>query len=385
MKTIMATDASILICNEEYYYASQVAPIVKRYYEKFGKLAVCGRVIHAKEIPSTHENVTSMIDSVTEIPSLEKALLGLYDNRIQKLVSKGDFLICRCPGVVAHRVADIARKCGKHYLAEAMGCAWDAYWNHGLVGKMAAPYVFAKMKQTVYHADYALYVTNEFLQKRYPCKKPSVAASNVQFMEVADDVLNKRIERIKACDTKSLRLMTTAAVDVRYKGQEFVIKAIPLLNKAGIRVQYLLVGGGEQTYLKEIARTCGVEDQVVFIGRLPLAEVFDLLDTVDIYIQPSLQEGLPRAVIEAMSRGCPAIGAKTAGIPELLSPECVVKRKSAKDIAETIIRIANREKMKELAKGNFDEAKNYQNSVLDAKREAYFSYIKAECDRKNSD
>ena len=262
-----------------------------------------------------------------------------------------------------------------------MGCAWDAYWNHGLVGKMAAPYVFAKMKQTVYHADYALYVTNEFLQKRYPCKNSSVAASNVQLVEVSDDVLSKRIERIKKCDTKTLRLMTTAAVDVRYKGQEFVIKAIPLLNKAGIRVQYLLVGGGDQTYLKEIAKSCGVDDQVVFVGRLPLPEVFELLDTVDIYIQPSLQEGLPRSVIEAMSRGCPAIGARTAGIPELLSPECVVRRKSSTDIAETIISIANQEKMEALAKRNFAEAKEYRNDVLNARREAYFARIKAECDK----
>ena len=59
--------------------------------------------------------------------------------------------------------------------------------------------------------------------------------------------------------------------------------------------------------------------------------MFELLDECDIYLQPSLQEGLPRSVIEAMSRGCACIGAATAGIPELLESEYVVKRKSVQE------------------------------------------------------
>ena len=127
-----------------------------------------------------------------------------------------------------------------------------------------------------------------------------------------------------------------------------------------------------QTRLHNVASECGVEDQVVFAGRKSLDEVFALLDEADIYIQPSLQEGLPRSVIEAMSRGCPAIGAKTAGIPELIAPECVVKRKSYRDIAETVIAIANSAKMTELAIQNFLQSKDYLDDVLSVRREEYF-------------
>ena len=144
---------------------------------------------------------------------------------------------------------------------------------------------------------------------------------------------------------------------------------------AGIRVKYTLVGGGDPAYLQQVAKKCGVEDQVVFTGRKNLDEVFALLDETDIYVQPSLQEGLPRSVIEAMSRGCPAIGARTAGIPELIAPECVVRRKSVSDIAETIIKIANAEKMTALAKNNFENAKKYEDSVLTQRRNAYFGKI----------
>lgn len=380
MKIFIASDLRATVVNGRIFLASQHYYIIKRYHEAFGSCTLCSRVLHQGATDKLMD-ATELIDEVIEVKSLGQSLSPAFIKRIEVAVSAADLVIARLHSIVGMRVLDYAHKQGKKCFAELMGDAWDGLWNHGVVGKLIAPYVFLMTKKVTWNADYALYVTNGFLQKRYPCKNPSVAASNVQLVEVSDDVLSKRIERIKTCDTKTLRLMTTAAVDVRYKGQEFVIKAIPSLNKSGIRVQYLLVGGGEQTYLKEIAKSCGVEDQVVFVGRLPLAEVFELLDTVDIYIQPSLQEGLPRSVIEAMSRGCPAIGARTAGIPELLSSECVVRRKSSTDIAETIIRIATQEKMEELAKRNFEEAKEYRNDVLNARRETYFACIKAECDK----
>ena len=213
------------------------------------------------------------------------------------------------------------------------------------------------------------------MQNRYPCKNPSVGISNVLIENVDERALELRNEKINNCDFKNITLMTTAAIDVRYKGQEYFIKAIPMLNKAGIRVKYMLVGGGDESFLRSVAKSCGVEDQVEFLGRRPLPEVFEIADKADIYVQPSLQEGLPRSVIEAMSRACPAVGAKTAGIPELISEECVVKRKSAKDIADTIIRIYNKDKMTELSKMNFERSKGYLNDILSDKRNKYYEMV----------
>ncbi|MBQ7968413.1 MAG: glycosyltransferase family 4 protein [Clostridia bacterium] len=380
MNTVVATDVSICVKNGRYYYPSQVAVIIRRYYEYFGRLTICGRSLNVEVLSASLIDVTDMIEDVIAIYSLEKSMLGLYNKRIIQAIKKSDLIICRCPGIISHLAADFARKYGKPYFAESMGCAWDAYWNHGILGKIVAPYVFFKMKQTVYHADYALYVTSRFLQERYPCKNESVAASNVLIEKIDEEVLKRRLEKINCFDGRTITLMTTAAVDVRYKGQEFVIKAIPKLNKAGIRVCYMLVGGGDQTYLKKVSKKCGVEDQVSFLGRRPLNEVFELLDVADIYIQPSLQEGLPRSVIEAMSRGCPVVGAKTAGIPELIDTECVVMRKSVSDIVQVVCRIANPEKMAELAKQNFESSKGYLDSVLGERRENYYQKVLKEID-----
>ncbi len=375
MKLFIASDASIHLYNGRYYYVSQVYTIIKKYYDNFGPLTICGRLKNDQELSSSYIDVTDMIEEYVEIGSLYKAMFFAYNDKIRNAIQKCDLVVGRCNGIVSFRAADIAKKLKKPYYAEVMNCAWDAYWNHGTVGKIIAPYMFFKMKRVVYNADYALYVTSEFLQKRYPCKNPSVGVSDVWLEDVDDSVLKKRLDKIEKSDFKEITLMTTAAVNVRYKGQEFVIKAIPQLNRAGIRVKYMLVGGGDDSYLCALAKKYNVEDQVEFLGRRPLSEVFELVERADIYIQPSLQEGLPRSVVEAMSKACPVIGARTAGIPELIPDECVVRRKSVKDIADAIIRFANKEKMTELAMANFENAKAYQNDILSEKRNSYYKMV----------
>ena len=85
----------------------------------------------------------------------------------------------RLPSLVSLKVYRLARKNSKKYLTEVMGCAWDAYWNHSIVGKLLAPGMFLGMRRMVKKADYCVYVTKSFLQKRYPCNNESVGISNV--------------------------------------------------------------------------------------------------------------------------------------------------------------------------------------------------------------
>ena len=212
------------------------------------------------------------------------------------------------------------------------------------------------------------------MQKRYPCKNKTVGVSDVVIDEINDEVRQRRNEKISQTDFSKITLMTSGATNVWYKGQHFVIRAIPLLNEIGIRVKYYCVGQGDHGYLRKVAEKCGVEDQVVFTGAVSHDEVFRLLDQCDIYVQPSLQEGLPRALVEAMSRGCPAIGARTGGIPELLPDSCIVKRKSVKNIAKTIEKMLE-DGLNQYSEQSFLRAADFQGEKLDVKRDAYFQYI----------
>ena len=96
------------------------------------------------------------------------------------------------------------------------------------------------------------------------------------------------------------------------------------------------------------------------------------MDGVDIYLQPSLVEGLPRALIEAMSRGCPAVGSSVGGIPELLDRSMVFSHTNVEKFQEIILTLLNdKSLMLTEAKENFINAKKYESGSLDAKRKEF--------------
>ena len=104
-----------------------------------------------------------------------------------------------------------------------------------------------------------------------------------------------------------------------------------------------------------------------FLGPLSHEEVFQYLDNVDIYIQPSKQEGLPRALVEAMSRGCPALGSKTGGIPELLNKDFIFQKGAVDEICALLERL-DKETMYEEAIRNFEKAKEFDRDLLERRR-----------------
>jgi glycosyltransferase involved in cell wall biosynthesis len=128
------------------------------------------------------------------------------------------------------------------------------FWNHSWKGKLVAPFMWYATKKAVKNAPYVLYVTNEFLQHRYPSTGRTIGCSDVALPTLDESVLDARLHKIKQMTkNKPIVLGTTAAVDVRYKGQEYVIQAIAELNKQGYNFEYRLVGGGDKARLQSIA------------------------------------------------------------------------------------------------------------------------------------
>lgn len=373
MKALIASEFRCTIYNGEYYLAPKAYSIYKRYSDAFEKIFVCSRFVETNTLKAGYRKA-DFIDKVINIKSLQKVLLGFYDKEIEKLILESNLVIVRVPSIIAFRSANIAFKKGKKVLAEAMADPWDAYWNHSFLGKCIAPYMTYKMKITMKQADYAIYVTKYFLQSRYPNNNKSIHASNVAISPVSIDILNKRINKIKNIDRKHISLMTAAGVNVRAKGHKYVIEAMRKLKDQGIDVIYYLAGEGSADYLKKVAEINGVSDKVIFLGELSKEEVFKYIDNVDIYIQPSLQEGLPRSVIEAMSRGCLCLGSKTAGIPELLDEECLFDRKSSNAIVEKINFLLSQD-LEKYALRNFDTSKKYVESILNERRKKLFDEI----------
>jgi glycosyltransferase involved in cell wall biosynthesis len=369
-----------------YYGTAHNDKMFKRYYNIADELIVVTRVnkISKTEAEQKLSKITVSPFDVIQCPNISslKGIL-LYKQKAKDIiydaVKKSDYIVVRLPSIIGFIAVDASKKFKKPYLVEVVACPWDGLWNHSLKGKIMAPFMYYATKRIVREAKYVVYVTNEFLQKRYPTKGKSVNCSNVSLKEFDDNVLKARLNKINNMKyNRRIVIGTIAAVDVRYKGQQYVIKALGKLKKQGIKnYEYQLVGGGDQTYLKSVAEKFNVTDQVKFLGSIPHDKVFDWLDTIDIYVQPSRQEGLPRALIEAMSRGLPAFGAKTAGIPELLEPEYIFSntRRNIDEICN-ILQSFNKDTMRTQAKRNYAEAKKYDKEVIEERRRKFFMEFK---------
>ncbi len=379
MKIFIATETKVYKVNERLYTSNSFHKVLERYHNAFMNITLCTRIssIKMEELPKSYEDATDSIENTLELNNLKEVALGKRDHEIRRGVQECKLVVARVPSIVAYKAAFIGKKMGIPYLVEVVGCTWDSYWNYNWKSKPLAAPSYIIMRKVVKNADYASYVTEHFLQNRYPCKCESINASNVIIDCSEEGVLEKRLKKIKQREDSKIVLFTAAAIDVAYKGQEYVIRAIKILKGEGIDVEYRLAGNGDPGRLKDIAKECDVLDKVVFLGSLPRSGVMSELDDCDIYIQPSLQEGLPRSVIEAMSRGCPALGANTAGIPELIAKECVFKRANPSDTARAIEMLAKSD-MTRYAKTNYQKAMEYDNAVLERRRNAYYQKIISE-------
>lgn len=357
--------------------------VFERYLKVVDKLTIAIRTFHLEK-SYKDENLQKIqlndLLNIIECPNINSINGMLFDRKgtyevLYQLVADTDVVFARMPSILSNMVVDIAIKLNKPYLVEVGGCVWDAYWNHSLKGKIIAPYLFWETRRIIKNAPFAVYVTQEFLQKRYPSRGKTAICSNVILDRSHNQILEKRIKKIRSKKLNNAIIIgTTAAINVRYKGQEYIIEAISILNKQGYNFEYHLVGVGTTEYLQSIAKKYGVIDKIKFLGVLLNEDVIKWLDEIDIYAQPSKQEGLPRALIEALSRGCPSIGSTTGGIPELLSKDVVFNNAKVNEICD-ILKSISLEKMEKLAIVNFNKAKEFESAIIEGRRQNIFNEL----------
>jgi len=380
MKVLYSTQ-SVVEFDGHHYYSNPVQATYKRYLTLGEDITVLSYMKHVEKPQSDHVDEGAVkfvfVKKVNTLKGMLKRESKADDAKIEKLVRESDVCVCHIPCGHSYKVIKYAKKYNKPYMTVVCGCPWDALWNYDWRGKILAPMSFFNLRSIQKAAPYSIYVTNEFLQKRYPNIGKSVGCSNVNISTGVAGVLEQRLEslRKRQAEGRILRIGTAAALNVPYKGQEYVIRALSRLRKEGVNFEYHLIGLGSDERLRGIAASEGITDLVHFHGPLPHNEVLAFMDDLDIYVQPSKQEGLPRATIEAMSRGCLCLGSRVAGIPELLEPQYLFTKGSVSEIAE-ILRNVTQESLLNQAKRNFNKAKEYDRDVLNERRRLFIEDFK---------
>jgi glycosyltransferase involved in cell wall biosynthesis len=292
---------------------------------------------------------------------------------IKESIRNYDILIIRLPSANGSLALKYARFYHIPYVVEVVACSWDSLRHYSLLGKIYAPFSYFKHKRLIKKSPYVMYVTDHFLQKRYPNRHNNINVSDVMIDDSDNCILEEKIKHYQNVKKSSpVILATFAAVDINYKGQQYVLKAIATLLDSGYTFFYELVGGGNNEKLKRKAIKLGIQNSVIFEGAIDHNDVSSFLDQVDIYIQPSKTEGLPRALVEAMSRGCACIGSNAGGIPELLEDHCIFKKGNTDDLIRVLKSMLDGNRLVLEAQRNFLKAKNFEEKYLSKKRNAFY-------------
>jgi len=173
----------------------------------------------------------------------------------------------------------------------------------------------------------------------------------------------------------------------KHKGADYLIEAMPEIIRKFPKTNLIIVGQGpEKESLKKLAIQLKVNDNIYFLGKVPNKELPYYYNQADVFVLPSLREGLPVVLMEAMSSGCPVVATNIAGNPDMIESGqngFLIKTKSPKKISKAILDILSDDKLKNRFIRNAREtiieryswnviAKRFKN-VFDKNIDSYFN------------
>jgi glycosyltransferase involved in cell wall biosynthesis len=350
-----------------------------RYLTHFSSvLLLCKRKLHAS--PGSGSRVEGPGVTVHPITCLDKAVHYLTRRRQAKqLVLEAlrsiDVVIARLPSEIGTLAIEAAKELGKPCYVELVGHPFHSLWYNGAwYGKLYAPWAHWRAQRLIKKAAFVHYVTEEYLQRSYPTRGRALGCSDVVLPLIPPDQLRHKAEWNAGTSSRSFRIGLIGTLATSYKGISTSLEALQLLQ-GKMDIMLCILGGGDPLPWVLEAKRLGVSDHVRFDGVIPSgAPVMKWLDQLDLYIQPSLTEGLPRGLLEAMARGIPCIATKVGGIPELLSEDQLIAPKDAKGLAEAIWRAASQPDMRAaMAKRQLRRADTFRLERLTEARQAFLT------------
>jgi len=153
-------------------------------------------------------------------------------------------------------------------------------------------------------------------QLRLPLARIQVIRNGVAAPQPTTEGVAALTARIGAVPTQ-LRLATIASLTSK-KGHDVLLRALALLAGRGLCVAAVFAGDGpERARLELIAAELKLRDSVHFLGAV--SNPADVLAAADVFVLPSLVEGLPLALLEAMRAGKPIVATSVGGVPEAVT------------------------------------------------------------------
>lgn len=261
----------------------------------------------------------------------------------RRTCDRWDLLWLAMPHPVSLLMANLCKKTGKpFFMTVAMDLATQLRHRcQGLRRVVAVP-VAAMLYRRVRRLamDHPTFTVGQDLYRRYKRNDNPVFPITICLIPQKEIVAPPPRE---ASPGEPVKLLSVGRLSGE-KGLSYLLEAVRrLIHEARIDVSLTVVGtGAEEHDLKHEATRLGLSRHVRFLGFVSQAQLFSTYRESDIFLLPSLTEGLPMVVLEAMSYGLPVVASQVGGIPYLIHDGengLLVEPANADQLADAVCRL----------------------------------------------
>jgi glycosyltransferase involved in cell wall biosynthesis len=360
-----------------------------RYLDVFSAVNVVARIETVQDLPSGYARADGANVSFLGLPYYVGPRQAMARARglvtmTRKVASQQGAYILRVPGLIGMLLYLWLRIKKRPFAVEVVGDPQDSLSPmalRNLGGALYRPLAVLLLKLQCRHASCAAYVTAETLQRRYP--PGGQVTTHYSSVELTEEWLT-RPEGVPATPsgtagvTRPGRLIFIGSFAQRYKGLHVLLQAIRLCCQEGMQLELEVLGDGAfRPEYEQLAARLGLNDHARFLGYVPPGRsVQNRLLVSDLFVMPSLVEGLPRAMLEAMACGLACVGSRVGGIPELLPAEDMVPPNDPVALARKIQEMmASPDRISAAGQRNRATAQEYATSILRARRNAFYQEV----------
>lgn len=374
---------------QNYIYSGGGLParVWNNYLSSFEKIEVIGRKSNNtrdKQVLSSNDNYVTfyLIERYSSINALFFNFRKIKKT-IESRILLNEIIILRLPSILGFIAGYICTRKKIPFVVEQVGNAREALSSYkSFLGKIIAPIFHSYNKKLVRKAPYVIYVTKKKLQKDYPTKGKTESISNV----IIPTILSVDLVEDFRFTEKKMKIALIGGFDAKYKGQDILLRAIFLLpTSVRENIELYFIGKGDYKWIELLSEELCLKNNIKFIGGLQAGnEIFNMLQQMSLYVQPSFTEGMPRAMLEGMSMGCPVLASNVGGIPDILENEMLHKPGDFQRLSSQILSFYNnRNLLIEESEKNLKRVLPYLKDNLDKKRKAFFELMIKEIGNEN--
>lgn len=386
-KLVFVTEARFLKdkSNQIFCESSFSDKLWLRYLEEFDYVVVVARIKKVDLIPKGYINI-SKVDSIEflEFPyyvGLKEYLLNYrkiknFCNSLVEEYSNYSFIL-RVPGLLGYNISQCLCKKNISFGIEVVGDPEEVFVSSNFSNPLIRAINYLSVRQLKFiisKASCILYVTNETLQNKYMNDSASVFSVSDVILE--DNLVSKYSKKLKL--KKDYNVLCVGSLAQMYKAPDIMLKALNLIkNRGKINLNLVWLGDGEyKDKMINLSKRLDVSENSKFLGNVESSIVFQYMENSDLFVLPSRTEGLPRVVVEAMSKALPVVASKVGGIPELLEELVLVPKEDEYSLANMIENILLDENFyNNQSIRNLNFSHNFKKSILDEKRKNFYNAI----------